>query len=85
MLFKAHMENMFDVIIGVDINEASQIERLEIRDQEKSAFLKRINDVNNYFDEHRNEIDFIIDNNEDKSSLANKVASIINKVEDRLN
>ena len=85
LLFKAHMENMFDVIIGVDINEASQIERLEIRDQEKSAFLKRINDVNNYFDEHRNEIDFIIDNNEDKSSLANKVASIINKVEDRLN
>ena len=85
LLFKAHMENMFDVIIGVDINETSQIERLEIRDQEKSAFLKRINDVNNYFDEHRNEIDFIIDNNEDKSSLANKVASIINKAEDRLN
>ena len=76
---------MFDVIIGVDISETNQLKRLEIRDQEKSAFLKRINDVNNLFDEHRNEIDFIIDNNESQSSLANKTNSIINKVLDRLN
>ena len=85
LLFKAHMENMFDIIIGVDINEKNQLKRLQIRDQEKSAFLKRINDVNNYFDEHRSEIDFIIANNEDMSSLANKTRSIINKVLDRLN
>ena len=85
LLFKAHMENMFDVIIGVDISETKQIERLKLRDKEKSAFLKRINDVNNYFDEHREEIDFIIDNNEDMSSLAKKTHSIINKVLDRLN
>ena len=85
LLFKAHMENMFDVIIGVDIKEKLQLERLNIRDKEKSAFLKRINDVNNYFDEHRDELDYIIDNNEDMSSLANKTNSIINKVEDRLN
>ena len=85
LLFKAHMENMFDVIIGVDIKEAIQQERLQNRDKEKSAFLKRINDVNNYFDEHRSELDFIIDNNEDSSSLANKTNSIINEVLDRLN
>ena len=85
LLFKAHMENMFDVIIGLDINERVQEKRLNIRDKEKSAFLKRINDVNNLFDEHRNEIDFIIDNNESQSSLANKTNSIINKVLDRLN
>ena len=85
LLFKAHIENMFDVIIGVDISEKKQLERLNIRDKEKSAFLKRINDVNNYFDEHRSEIDFIIDNNEDMSSLANQTHSIINKVLDRLN
>ena len=85
LLFKAHMENMFDVIIGVDISEDKQLQRLNIRDKEKSAFLKRINDVNNYFDEHRDELDYIIDNNEDLSSLANKTASIINKVLDRLN
>ena len=85
LLFKAHMENMFDVIIGVDIKKSIQVKRLIIRDKEKSAFLKRINDVNNYFDEHRNELDYIIDNNEDLSSLANKTNSIINKVEDRLN
>ena len=85
LLFKAHMENMFDVIVGVDISEKKQLERLNLRDKEKSAFLKRINDVNNYFDENREEIDFIIDNNEDMSSLANKTHSIINKVLDRLN
>ena len=85
LLFKAHMENMFDIIIGVDVKESVQLERLSIRDKEKSAFLKRINDVNNYFDDNRDQIDFIIDNNEDSSSLANKTNSIINKVLDRLN
>ena len=85
LLFKAKMENMFDVIIGVDITEKKQLERLQIRDQEKSAFLKRINDVNNYFDEHRDELDFILDNNKDLPTLANKVALIINKVLDRQN
>ena len=85
LLFKAKMENIFDVIIGVDITEKKQLERLQIRDQEKSAFLKRINDVNNYFDEHRDELDFIIDNNKDLPTLANKVDSIINKVLDRQN
>ena len=85
LLFKAHMENMFDVIIGVDVKETIQLKRLNLRDKEKSAFLKRINDVNNYFDEHRSELDFIIDNNGDSSSLANKTNSIINKVLSRLN
>ena len=85
LLFKAKMENMFDVIIGVDISEKKQLERLQIRDQEKSAFLKRINDANNYFDEHRDELDFIIDNNKDLPTLANKVDSIISKVLDRQN
>ena len=85
LLFKAKMENMFDVIISVDIDEKIQLNRLQIRDQEKSAFLKRINDVNNYFDDHRDELDFIINNNEDLPALANQVSSIINKVLDRLN
>ena len=85
LLFKAKMENMFDVIVGIDIKEKIQLERLSIRDKEKSAFLKRINDVNNYFDEHRDELDFIITNNEDLPALANQVSSIINKVLDRLN
>ncbi|MBQ6730749.1 MAG: bifunctional DNA-formamidopyrimidine glycosylase/DNA-(apurinic or apyrimidinic site) lyase [Bacilli bacterium] len=85
LLFKAKMENMFDVIIGVDVSEEIQLQRLQIRDKEKSAFLKRINDVNNYFDDHRSELDFIIDNNQDLPTLANKVVSIINKVLDRLN
>ena len=84
LLFKAKMENMFDVIIGVDINEEEQLRRLEIRDQQKSAFLKRINDLNNMFEEHRQDIDFVIDNNDNYLTLEKATMSIINKVLDRL-
>ena len=84
LLFKAHMENMFDIIIGVDIDEKIQIARLELRDKEKSAFLKRINDENNLFEEHRSELDFIVNNNDNLACLRKEVRSIICKVEDRL-
>ena len=85
LLFKAKMENMFDVIIGVDLDEKIQLDRLQIRDQEKSAFLKRINDVNNLFDEHRQDLDFVILNNSDMKSLKKETQEIINKVLSRLN
>ena len=85
LLFKAKMENMFDVIIGVDLDEKIQLERLQIRDQEKSAFLKRINDVNNLFDEHSQDLDFVILNNNDMKSLEKETKEIINKVSSRLN
>ena len=85
LLFKAKMENMFDVIIGVDVSEKEQLKRLEIRDQEKSAFLKRINDLNNMFNEHVTDLDFLIDNNSDLKSLKKETKAIINKVLDRLN
>ncbi len=85
LLFKAKMENMFDVIIGVDLDEKIQLKRLQIRDQEKSAFLKRINDVNNLFDEHRQDLDFVIINNNDMKSLEKETKEIINKVLSRLN
>lgn len=85
LLFKAKMENMFDVIIGVDISEENQLRRLHIRDQEKSAFLKRINDLNNMFNEHYQDLDFVIDNNEDLKSLNKQTKEVINKVLSRLN
>ena len=84
LLFKAKMENMFDVIVGVDISEANQLKRLEIRDQEKSAFLKRINDLNNMFEEHRQDLDFVVDNNKDIKSLEKQTKVVINKVLSRL-
>ena len=85
LLFKAHMQNMFDVIVGIDIDEKIQIERLELRDKEKSALLKRINDENNLFEEHRSELDFIVNNNDNLACLRKEVRSVICKVEDRLN
>ena len=85
LLFKAKMENMFDIIVGCDVDEKLQIARLNLRDQEKSAFLKRINDENNLFAEHRDEIDFIVNNNDNISSLRREIKRIINTIEDRLN
>ena len=85
LLFKAKMQNMFDIIIGLDIDEDKQLERLQIRDQEKSAFLKRINDENNLFEEHRDEIDFIVKNNDNVSSLQKEIKRLINTILDRLN
>ena len=85
LLFKAHMQNAFDVIIGVDISEEEQLKRLQLRDKEKSAFLKRINDENNYFEEHRLDIDFIVINNDNLACLTKEVDSIISIVLDRLN
>ena len=85
LLFKAKMENMFDIIIGVDIDPDIQMKRLEIREQEKSAFLKRINDVSNLFSEHISDLDYIIINNNDFAYLERQTKDIINKVLDRLN
>ena len=85
LLFKAKMENMFDVIIGIDIKEDIQLKRLEIRDQEKSAFLKRINDLNNMFEEHRQDLDYVINNDRDLKSLEVETLKVINKVVSRLN
>ena len=85
LLFKAKMENMFDVIIGVDIAEELQLKRLQIREKEKSAFLKRINDQGHMFEEHRDELDYLIVNNNDLKSLEKETKAIINKVLSRLN
>ena len=85
LLFKAKMENMFDVIIKVEASKDVQLDRLQIRDQEKSAFLKRINDENNLLDEYQDEIDFVITNNGNLSLLEKKTKEIINKVLNRLN
>ena len=83
LLFKAKMQDMFDVIIGVDINEDIQIQRLKVRDQEKSAFLKRINDENNLFEEHRLDLDFIVNNNDSLVSLRKEIREIIQTMECR--
>ena len=85
LLFKANMTNMFDIIVGVDIDEKIQIERLQLRDKEKSALLKRLNDENNLFNERLSEIDFIVKNNDNLACLRKEVRNVICKVEDRLN
>lgn len=85
LLFKAKMQNMFDIIIAVDINEKNQINRLNLRDKDKSSFNKHINDENHQFNEHLLDIDYLINNDGSQDDLLEKVEAIINKVLNRLN
>lgn len=84
LLYEAEMEDMFDVIIYIDINKDIQIERLEKRNAVTADSLRNINALNAKFDENKKKADFVISNNADLESLNKQVNEIINKLKDRL-
>ena len=84
LLFESKMDNLFDVIIGVETPIKKQKELLSGRDGEKSQQLKEINKVSAY-DKNKKKADIIINNDADLESLNNKVNKIINKLKARLN
>lgn len=79
LMFESGMDKMMDFIIGVDIDRLIQIERLEKRNITSSKQLDLIG-MNNSFDKHLNNIDFIINNNSDLSNLESEVQTVINKL-----
>lgn len=81
LLFEAKMENMFDVLIGVESNKNEKL--LENRDGNKAQELKIINSISTY-QKNKEKADFIINNDSDLNSLNNKTNKIINKLIDRL-
>lgn len=83
LLFESKMENLFDVIIAVDVDSKRQAKLISERDGNKSADLKEINKVST-FDKNKNKADFIINNDADLNSLNNKVLKVINKLKCRL-
>ena len=84
LLFESKMDNLFDVIIGVEAPIKKQKELLSGRDGEKSQQLKEINKASAY-DKNKEKADIIINNDADLESLNNKVNKIINKLKARLN
>ena len=83
LLFEAKMENMFDVLIAVDIKEKKQLENLRNRNSETAIDIKKLNSYSK-FDENKEKADFVINNNLDLSYLNNSAKEIINKLKYRL-
>ena len=71
----------------VSMEDLQLIESKVINSDKTNVTLKIAdsNDVNNLFDEHRQDLDFVIVNNSDMNSLTKETQEIINKVLDRLN
>ena len=83
LLYESKMDNLFDVIIAVDIDDKKQLKLISERDGNKSKDLKEINKAST-FAQNENKADFIIYNDADLDSLNNKVNKIINKLKSRL-
>ena len=84
LLFEAHMEGLFDYIIGSDISDENQNIRLNLRDKDKASSLKVIN-ANHKFDKNKKYIDFIIDNNYNLDTFLVNIQSIISILINHLN
>ena len=80
LLYEAKMDNMFDVIIGVERNNNELLSR---RDKENKESLKSINAYHQY-DKNKKKADYIIKNDSDLLSLKTKTNQIINKLKCRL-
>ena len=83
LLYESKMDNLFDVIIGVETPIKKQMELLDKREGNKSTQLKQINKASNC-DINKEKADIIINNDSDLNSLNNKVNKIINKLKSRL-
>lgn len=79
LLYQAHMEEIFDIIILIKSKKQQQY--LYQRNADTSKQLLQINS-NNIIKEE--DADFIIDNDEDINNLKNQIKEIINKLKSRL-
>ena len=83
LLFESKMDDLFDVLIGVEAPLKKQKQLLSTRDGDKAKQLETINSASTY-DKNKEKADFIINNDSDLKSLNNKVINIINKLKSRL-
>lgn len=84
LLFEANMEELFDYIIGVEISKDIQLKRLSERNKSSSISLAKINDSSTY-NENKNRLDFIIENNLTLNHLNKETINLINILKSYLN
>lgn len=85
LLFEAKMENMFDVLIAVDVEEKIRLDRLVKRDPSKGQDLAKINTLHPDFIKNKRKADFIITNNLGLSELHQQIKVIFDKLASRQN
>ena len=83
LLFESKMDNMFDVLIGVELSSKKQKELLASRDGERAKQLAKIN-ASSAYEKNKNKADFIVVNDADLDGLKSKTINIINKLKCRL-
>lgn len=83
LLFESKMDNLFDVIIGVESPKEKQKQLLIHRVGDNAEKLLSINN-NSTYDVNKNKADIIINNDSDLDNLKIKVNKIIDKLKARL-
>ena len=83
LLFESKMDNLFDVIIAVDIPEDKQKEFLYNRNPETAEALLKIN-KEHQFDQHKNKADYVLVNSAGLKDFVKNIRSIINELQYRL-
>ncbi len=83
LLFESKMDNLFDVIIAVDVPKNKQKELLYQRNPQTAEALLKINSEHK-FDENKNKADFVVNNSASLDSLKVKIDKIINELQYRL-
>ena len=72
LLFESKMDHYFDNIVVIDIDEKTQLERLNQREGEKAIYLKEINKTNK-IDENKGKATYIINNNSDINTFKEEI------------
>ena len=81
LLFESKLDHYFDTIVVIDIDEKTQLERLENRDKVKAQYLYEINKTNK-IDENKNKATYLISNNGDLKTFENQIVKTINEAKD---
>ena len=83
LLFESKMDNLFDVIIAVDVPNKKQKELLYQRNPLTAQALLKIN-AEHKFDENKIKADYVVNNSASLDSLKVKIDKIINELQYRL-
>ena len=83
LLFEAHFDDLFDVIIVSEIDDNTQLARLKSRNPSNYMYLLEINKTNK-IDQNKKKATYIINNTGDLSNLKKQVNKIIKDLKDYL-
>lgn len=84
LLFESGLDELFDTIIVLNINENQQKNLLFAREKEKALLLSEIN-KSNKIDQNKGKATYLIDNNSTKENFISEIKNIIRKLKQSLN